>query len=219
MTAEARVARVAYLLSGSVRGAAEVIDRVQRAQPRLESVTPEHRDRLVVLHAREWAAVARRRKPKRVKPPRSTAETFAAPSGAASEGESSASTAGPISPDPARECHEAALAMDRQHAEAWLFRHIDDMDDAQISRAMDSSKKATQRHLEAAEVAMHARLGERLLPATAALREHVRGLEADAFAVERREIRRERLKRRGIVVASVVAAALIVAIVAWAVVF
>ena len=197
VAANARVARVAYLLSGSVRGAAEVMDRVHRAQPRLEIITPEHLDRLVVFHAREWASAARRRK---------TMPGHAS-SHAASE------------PDAARECHQAALAMDRQHAEAWLFRHIDEMDDAQISRAMDSSKIATQRHLDAAEVVMHSSLGERLLSTTSVLRQHIHDLKTEAFDVERREIRRARRRRLGTLLVTVGAAVLVVAIVVWTVVF
>lgn len=195
---QARAARVAYLLAGTVRGAAEVLDRVHRAQPKLTSIPPDHLDRLVVLHAREWAADGRRRGTRRVREDRPTP-------GEATDASDTAALA--------HEVHAIALSMDRQHAEAWLFRHVEDFDDAQISRAMDSSKTATRRHLEAAEVTMHARLGERLLPATAALREYLGTLQAEPFMAAHRAIRRERTKRRAMVVGVVAGVILVAAIV------
>lgn len=196
---EARIARTAFLLTGSVAGAVEVIDRVTRAQPNPENLSEDQIRRLVVIHAREWAGEVDRKgraaHRRGVKTPRD---------GAPPSADANASTSGAVGGASAAEVHAVALSMDRQHAEAWLFRHIEALDDPEISRATDSSNTAMRRHLDAAEITMHSRLGDGLLDETAALRAYLQDLKTDSFIAAHRQLKAARRKRRLVVIGVIV---------------
>src|SRR4051812_8310085 len=101
---EARIWRLAFLLTGDAQAANRLIVRVLRAQPDVLSVEPARLDRLVILQAREWS---KRR-----------------PAGAAA--------GPPLSPE-AAEVLTVALGMNHQLLEAWILARVDGMEGISVS--------------------------------------------------------------------------------------
>jgi hypothetical protein len=141
--------------------------------PRLD---PARLDRLVILRARELAE----RPPKRWRSP-----------------EPAPDPSDPLrAPDPLGlpivvETMRTANSLPRQSMEAWLLRHVDQLGDIAISRAMDCSRTALTRHLERAEQAMREQLGDRYEEAIETLREAIDRLDP-APAVRAAQQRRRR---------------------------
>lgn len=164
---EARVWRLAFLLTGRPEGANELIQRVLRAQPDVLSVEPARLDRLVILQAREWSA----RRPGAV---------------AASP---------PLEPAGARTL-TAALGMSHQLLEAWVLARVDGMEGLSVSRAMDCSNTAAANHLAEADREMASRLGDTLGAGLESLRRGADALDPRAFLDTLRAHRRTRGQRR-----------------------
>lgn len=184
---EARVWRLAFLLTGGAEPALAVVEGVLRTRPDLSRVAPEHLDRLVVLHAREWANAGSRRRTRRG----SVALELPQPSTSASR------------------ALRAAAAMPRQSLEAWVLTRLDGLDEITVSRAMDCSKAAAIRNLQQADDALAAVLGGSVAGDIEALRAFADGMDPAPFLVlGRRRCRRRRMVRLGawavVVVAAVV---------------
>jgi hypothetical protein len=149
---EARIWRLAFLLTGHPQSASELIARVLRAQPDVLAVEAVRLDRLVILQAREWAA--RRRNLAAASPPLSPAAATAL---------------------------TAALGMNHQLLEAWVLARVDGMEGLSVSRAMDCSNTAVANHLAEADREMASRLGPRLAPGLDALRRDADALDPRPF--------------------------------------
>jgi hypothetical protein len=177
---EARIWRLAFLLTGHPVAANELIARVLRTQPDVLAVEAVRLDRLVILHAREWAARHER-----------------------------AFAASPPLDAAAAETLTVALGLNHQLLEAWILARVDGMEGLSVSRAMDCSNTAAANHLAEADRAMAAGLGANLVPGLEALRRAADGLDPFPFIEEVRQRQRTRSRRRIIVMALVVVAAII----------
>jgi hypothetical protein len=177
---EARVWRLAFLLTGYTSAASELIGRVLRAQPDVLSVDPSRLDRLVILQAREWAA--RRRGLQASSPP--------------------------LSPEGARTL-TAALGMNHQLLEAWVLARVDGMEGLSVSRAMDCSNTAAANHLAEADREMGERLGPALAAGLGALRADADRLDPRPFLEASRPKRRRGGGRRLLVMLIALGAAAI----------
>jgi hypothetical protein len=88
------------------------------------------------------------------------------------------------------------LALPEQPREAWVLTRHDGLDELRVSRAMDCSRTAVARHLQAADEQMGHRLGESLARCVAALRKEADAIDPGpliAAALEKR--RKDRLGR------------------------
>ncbi len=173
---ERRIYRLALLLTGDRDGAVAVIDEVLRSRADLSALDSAHLDRLTVLRSREM------RPDRRGAVGAMVQDGVAAPVAAALD----------------------ALAV--QQREAWALHRVYCVPIRETSRAMDCSTAAVQRHLDAAEAAMVARLGfEGAEAAALELRAYSLTLDVPPFYRRRRTLRRRR--RRALVVLLAIAAA------------
>ena len=141
-----RAWRLAVMLSSDPAHAQELFDHLMRELPTIERLDPVRLDRMVIMRAREFEP-----------------EIEAAPR-----------TMPPKLPDdPAARALIAARVLPRQAREAWLLRHVDQMEDRDIAKAMDCSVTALLRHLEVAEQHMRDMLGDQFEPAATALRNRI----------------------------------------------
>lgn len=177
---EARIWRLAFLLTGHPQGANDLIARILRAQPDILAVEPVRLDRLVILQAREWSA-------------RRARLVAAVP---------------PLDPV-AGETLTAALGMNHQLLEAWVLARVDGMEGLSVSRAMDCSNTAAANHLAEADREMASRLGAKIGPGLEALRKGADEVDPRPFIQDVLDRRRRSARRRIIVMAVVLAAALI----------
>lgn len=164
---EARIWRLAFLLTGHPAAANQLIARILKAQPDVLAVDAVRLDRLVILQAREWAA--RHERAFAASPPLDTA---------------------------AAETLTAALGLNHQLLEAWILARVDGMEGLSVSRAMDCSNTAVTNHLAEADREMAASLGSRLVPGLEALRKAADGLDPRPFIEEVRQGQRARHRRR-----------------------
>lgn len=175
---EARVWRLAFLLTGHPAAADSLIARILRTQPDVLSVEPVRLDRLVILQAREWSA----RRPRL------------------------AAASPPLRPE-AAETLTAALGMSHQLLEVWILARVDGMEGLSVSRAMDCSNTAAANHLAEADREMAARLGDKLGPGLDALRAGADALDPRGFIDEVRARRRQRKRRRMLLMLVILGAA------------
>lgn len=182
---ERRIWRLAYLLTGDAPGAVALVDRILDAQPNPGALDPAHLDRLVIQQAREMSRVARK------------GRAPAAPLAGAKPA--------------AQEALTAALAMPHQPLEAWVLVRIDDLDELRMSKAMDCSRTAARNHLAAGDEQMRQRLGDRLGPAVAALKEMADSLDPGPIIAAHRAARRKQRRRRVGTITVVVAIVLLAA--------
>lgn len=175
--ADRRIWRLAFLLTGNGAGATTLIDQIHRVQRNPLSLEPALFDRMIIQNARSI--------------PRSGSPVVPAGNVPA------ATLAG------AESALTALLSLNQQPREAWILRRIDDVDELHAARAMDCSKTAARTHLSSAEESMAARLGERLLPAIAALRLYADSLDPAPLVSQHRADaalkKRQRLKRNAII--------------------
>lgn len=170
---ERRIWRLAFLLTGDPAGAAALVDRILKAQPRPESLDPAHLDRLVIQQAREMDRA--KAAPAQVAP------------GSGLE-------------PAAQEALTAALSMPHQPLEAWVLARVDELDELRMSRAMDCSKTAARNHLGAGDEQMRAKLGGKLEASVAALKAAADGLDAGPIiAAHRAKAKKERARRVGVI--------------------
>ncbi len=177
---EARIWRLAFLLTGHPVAANQLIARVLRAQPDVLAVEAVRLDRLVILQSREWAA----------RHARSVA-------------------ASPPLDAVAAEVLTAALGLNHQLLEAWILARVDGMEGLSVSRAMDCSNTAVANHLAEADREMAERMGAKLAPGLEALRKAADGLDPRPFIEDVRRRQRTRGRRRLIAMALVLLAAVI----------
>lgn len=179
---ERRAWRLAYLLTGNGAAASRVLGRVAAASAHVPRNDPARLDRLVIVHVRE---LAKRRRPA-LEP---------APSGSAEAGVSGAM--------------RALLGLPEQPREAWVLSRLDGLDGIRMSRAMDCSRTAAERHLAAADEGMRARLGEGVDAAVGALRAFADALDpGPAVEVHRSRERRKRRVRTAMIALGVLGLAL-----------
>ncbi len=175
---EARIWRLAYLMTGSGARATSVVTAVGRARPRLTELDPTHLDRLVILRAREYEE----------SPGRSAIEALSAlvarawwaPRAEPAE-RAVQHTSTPEPPPIADKLLRRVVEMDHQPREAWILARFDEVDEMWMARAMDCSKTAAAMHLGAADrhvMGLFENDKARLDQAIAALRAHVDGLDA-----------------------------------------
>ncbi len=137
---ERRVWRLAHLLASPDQAVPLVRRVVWRRRGDLDRLDAAHLDRLVILTARELPSGSRV----------AWANTLA-------HGESTGTQHRheympvPRPPTLAAELLRHLHSMPRQPMEAWILSRLDDLDLMAASRAMDCSKTATARHLEAAD--------------------------------------------------------------------
>lgn len=203
---ERRVWRLAHLLASPDQAIPLVRRVVWRRGGDLDQLDPAHLDRLVILTARDLPPDGRV----------AWASTLA-------RGEGQRTRHGheymPVPPAPAADLLRHLHAMPRQPMEAWVLSRLDGLDLMAASRAMDCSKTATARHLDAADEHLRQRYAsetdnpkgcgtDRLTAATAALRNWLDALDpAPALA---RAHKADRIQRRtwlAIVLMSALAAA------------
>lgn len=97
----------------------------------------------------------------------------------------------------------AVVNLEHQPREAWVLARLDELDELRVSRAMDCSKTAAGRHLEAADEAMARALGAELAECVDALRRAADALDPSPIIVLRRSLRRRERNRRALIVAGV----------------
>ncbi len=169
---EARIWRLAFLLTGHPFAANQLIARILRAQPDVLAVEAVRLDRLVILQSREWAARHAR-----------------------------AVAASPPLDAVAAETLTAALGLNHQLLEAWVLARVDGMEGLSVSRAMDCSNTAVANHLAEADREMAGRMGAKLAPGLEALRKAADGLDPRPFIEDVRERRKTRGRQRLIAMA------------------
>lgn len=173
-----RAWRLAVMLSDSPAQARDLFEHLMRELPDIERLDPVRLDRMVIMRAREY------------QPP---LEDQAAHPGA---------ELGQPPADAATHALLLARTLPRQAMESWLLRHVDQMDDREIAKAMDCSMTALLRHLDVAEAHMREHLAGHFDHGTAALRDRTNQLdpmpEIERFEAARR--RRQLIRRAGLLI-------------------
>ncbi|MCK4873698.1 MAG: sigma-70 family RNA polymerase sigma factor [Phycisphaerales bacterium] len=139
---EARIVRLAVVLTGDKEAAVRLIERVLGDRPRRRDVARmdlAHVDRLAVLRAREVRAS---------KDHRAKHDVFAGEAG---------------------RVLSALHTLPGQPMEAWVLAHVERLDLREVSRAMDCSTTAIGRHLEHAEAKLRDLFGDEADEAAGAL--------------------------------------------------
>lgn len=188
-----RIWRLSFLITGNELAAADLVDRVRRAQD-VQDLDPSRLDRLIIQQAREMLGTAAG--------PMHTARRRVALSPLAAGA------------DPAAvELFKRLQSLPEQPREAWVLARIDELDDLHVSRAMDCSKTATHNHLTAAEDHLRNELKDGYDAALAALRRFADYLDPGSIISTRRAQRRaQRIRRAGIITVLVTMAILIAAL-------
>ncbi len=180
-----RVWRLGFLLTGNADAASSLIGLVRRTRKDAASLEPAILDRMIIQNARSLARE----------------QTASLPA---------VSQSTPATLATATDALSAALKLSRQPLEAWVLKRLDDLDDLHIARAMDCSKSAARLHLGAADESIALRLGDRLSPCIAALRDYADSLNPatliDDYHIRIRQARARRIK----VIAVAAAAAILV---------
>jgi hypothetical protein len=96
-----------------------------------------------------------------------------------------------------------------QQREAYIFSRVYRLNDREISRAMDCSVTATQRHLEQADAAMAEKLGNDASHAAATLRAYTMAIDVPWYYHVQR--RRQRHARQALMLLGFVAIAMLIA--------
>jgi len=173
--ARRRVWKLASLLSANAEDAEAVAAGVLATRRDLDVLEPARLDRLVVLEVRKRLQARGSRPGEGVAP-----GIVAAPDGV--EG-------------PAAEAHRVVFSMPEQQREAWLLNRIDGLELRRVARAMDCSKTAAERFLEAADQAIEGALGDEADGAVKTLRARLRAV-GEGPAIERIEEGLETERRR-----------------------
>lgn len=105
----------------------------------------------------------------------------------------------PLPDSKAARALQAVVTLEHQPREAWVLTHLDDLEELRVSRAMDCSRTAAARHLEAAEGAMKAALGADLAACVEALRRAADDLDPVAIIMRQRARRRRERNRRALI--------------------
>lgn len=109
---------------------------------------------------------------------------------------------------------EALATLPAQQREAWVFARVYQMEVREMSRAMDCSVTATQRHIEQADAHMRQRLGEAATGAPHTLRRFSMSIDVPKFyRVDRRRRARTRTMLKWMAVGA--AAILVAALALW----
>jgi hypothetical protein len=112
------------------------------------------------------------------------------------------------------EMAEALAKLTPQQREAWVFARVYHVPEREVARAMDCSVTATQRHLELAETALAARLGQRLSAAPATLLRYSMSIDVPQFYRIQR-LRQGHWRMALMIIAAAIAALLIGAALVW----
>lgn len=182
--AKRRVWSLASLLSASEADARLVASGVLTTRRDLDVLEPARLDRLVILEVRK---------------------RLQALGGRPGEGVSSRLLSPPEGLDEGAEAvYRIVFSMPEQQREAWLIKRIDGLEMRRVARAMDCSKAAAERFLEAADEAIAGAYGGDPAAAIASLRRSLRsvgeGPALDELEVELETDRRQRLAAKVAVV-------------------
>lgn len=167
---EARVWRLAFLLSADPAAADRLAEAILRTERDLRRVPPERLDRLIILRARELGAARSREAPLSGGPP--------------------------IMSDFAARAHRAVLNLAPQPREAWVLARIDSLGEIATARAMDCSRTAAARFLSQADDHLRSELGAGFEQAVGELRAAADALDPAprVFAVRQALSRRRAMK-------------------------
>ncbi len=186
-----RAWRLAALLTGDPARADGVLRRCLTRRPDLERLSPDRLDRLVIQETRaaSGAGLARVSMLERIRARHRAADNQPAAASVSSD------PAGRDDADPgapARVALAALADLPAQQREAWILRALDAGDEIDASKAMDCSRTALARHLEHAESAMRAALGDSYDAALAALRARAETFDPSPAVAAARDARRLR---------------------------
>lgn len=214
-TYEARIWRLAYLLTGSTEHATSVVISVARSQNNLTALEPTRLDRIVILRARDYEKI----------PVRSSIDKFASLVARAwrtvavipSEDAQAQETPTPsIAPDAAA-LLERIVEMDHQPREAWALARVDDVGEMWMARAMDCSRTAAAIHLGVADRYMDQLFEDesKLAAALTSLRDHLDKLDPLPIIDEPKAARKRMWRTIGVVagVIALIIASLVLALI------
>jgi hypothetical protein len=147
-TYEARIWRLAFMLTGSAAAAASVVTRVAHGKHKLTALEPTHLDRLVILRAREYEASSAHASIDALAALAARAWRTLRAEGATQQRETKASIA---LGSEAAALLSRVVEMDCQPREAWVLARLDEVGEMWMARAMDCSRTAAAMHLAAAD--------------------------------------------------------------------